>query len=256
MDNILPSDEYKEVDGRQYLNPQVALDESNTFIDNLRTSQGQQNQEIFTDTQMLGTDVPSVQGGLTGAESYFTSRYQTPMTNAAVANLRAVAQATALSQALQNEQEIWKNRYQQAYRNYQKRVYDASKNPQTPSTTNLSNLEVDVNSGDSGEGGANENMTTTGPGYVTSVQGGLNVYTDQNGDRWTLRNLEGGDETLLGGLTNIGGNLLRTFPDGTPLTNGAVYNAGGGRVFMYVQNSQYPNGSFFRVGDSPTMSYR
>ncbi len=124
MDNILSTDEYKEVDGRQYLNPQVALDESNTFIDNLRSTQDQQNQEIFTDTQMLGTDVPSVEGGLTGGNSYFTSRYQTPQTNAAVANLRATAQAQALNQALQNEQEIWKKKYQDAYRNYQKRQYD------------------------------------------------------------------------------------------------------------------------------------
>ena len=256
MESLIPTNEYTEVDGRAYANPQVALDESNSFIDNLRATQGQQNQEITKQTQNLGTSVPTSLGGLTGAESYFTSRYQTPQTNAAVANLRATAQAAALNQALQNEQEIWKKKYSDAYRKYQKSAYDKANAPQNPSTTGSSNLGIDVNSGDSGEGGANENTTTTGPGYVTSVQGGLNIYTDQNGGRWTLRNLEGGDETLLGGLTNIGGNLLRAFPDGTPLTNGAVYNAGGGRVFMYVQNSQYPNGSFFRVGDSPTMSYR
>lgn len=124
MDNILPENEYTEVDGRAYLNPQVALDESNTFIDNLRATQGQQNQEIVSDTQMLGTDVPSNLGGLTGAESYFTSRYQTPMTNAAVNSLRATAQAAALNQILQNEQAIWKKRYQDAYRDYQKRSYN------------------------------------------------------------------------------------------------------------------------------------
>ena len=122
MDNILPTEEYTEVEGRAYLNPQVALDESNTFIDNLRATQGQQNQEIFSDTQMLGTDVPSNLGGLTGAGSYFTSRYQTPQTNSVVANLRAVAQANALNQVLSNEQEIWKKRYNDAYRAYQKRA--------------------------------------------------------------------------------------------------------------------------------------
>lgn len=124
MESILPTEEYTEVDGRAYLNPQVALDESNTFIDNLRATQGQQNQEITSDTQMLGTDVPSNLGGLTGAESYFTSRYQTPMTNAAVNSLRATAQAAALNQILQNEQAIWKKRYQDAYRDYQKRSYN------------------------------------------------------------------------------------------------------------------------------------
>lgn len=124
MESILPTEEYTEVEGRAYLNPQVALDESNTFIDNLRATQGQQNQEIISDTQMLGTDVPSNLGGLTGAGSYFTSRYQTPMTNAAVNSLRATAQAAALNQILQNEQAIWKKRYQDAYRDYQKRSYN------------------------------------------------------------------------------------------------------------------------------------
>lgn len=124
MESILPTEEYTEVEGRAYINPQVALDESNTFINNLRATQGQQNQEIISDTQMLGTDVPSNLGGLTGAESYFTSRYQTPQTNAAVNSLRATAQAAALNQILQNEQAIWKKRYQDAYRNYQKRSYN------------------------------------------------------------------------------------------------------------------------------------
>ena len=124
MDNILPENEYTEVDGRAYLNPQVSLDESNTFIDNLRSAQGQQNQEIFSDTQRLGTDVPSNLGGLTGANSYFTSRYQTPQTGSAAASLRAAAQAQALNQILQDEQAIWKKKYQDAYKNYQKSAYN------------------------------------------------------------------------------------------------------------------------------------
>lgn len=124
MESILPTTDYKEVDGRQYLNPQVALDESNQFIENLRSTQDQQNEQITTDTRMLGTDVPTNLGGLTGAESYFTSRYQVPQTVANVANLRATAQAAALNQVLQNEQEIWKKKYQDAYRNYQKRQYN------------------------------------------------------------------------------------------------------------------------------------
>lgn len=123
MESYLPENEYKEVEGRAYLNPQVPLDESNTFIDNLRASQNRQNQEISTDTQRLGTDVPSNLGGLTGADSYFTSRYQTPQTNSAVANLRAAAQANALNQILQDEQAMWKKKYQDSYRDYQKRQY-------------------------------------------------------------------------------------------------------------------------------------
>lgn len=258
---ILNDNEFVEVEGRAYLNPQVALDETNAFIDNLRSTQQANNQEIQTQTYNLGSELPSQLGGL-GAPgdtslSYFTSRYQVPQTTSAVANLRATAQAAALNQVLENEQAKWKKRYNDAYRKYQKSAYDKANNPTTtnPDTTNPSDLGVDVNLGDNVSGNTNEN-TNTGPGYINSVQGGLNIYTDQNGGRWTLRNLQGGDEVLLGGLTSIGGNLKNTFPDGTPLTNGAVYNAGGGRVFMYIQNSQYPNGTFFRVGDSPTMSYK
>ncbi len=252
---ILPDNEYTEFENRSYVNPQVSLDEQTAFIDNLRSTQQANNQQIKTDTYNLGTAVPSNLGGLTGGEGYFTSRYQTPQTNSLANDLRSVAQASALNQILENEQAKWKNRYNKA-RNANAIRNATSKTSSTGSNAGGSNLGIDVNSGNSGKDGVNENTTTTGPGYINSVRGGLNIYTDQNGKRWTLRNPEEGDETLLGGLTNVGGNLLRTFPDGTPLTNGAVYDAGGGRVFMYIQNSQYPNGSFFRVGDSPTMSYR
>lgn len=126
MDNILPSEEITEVEGRAYLNPQVGLDESTSFIDNLRATQGQQNQEIASQTYNLGTAVPSVQGGLgmnTPANmNYFTSRYQTPQTNSAVANLRAAAQAQALNEVLSNEQAIWKKRYNDAYKAAQRRA--------------------------------------------------------------------------------------------------------------------------------------
>lgn len=148
MESILPTETYTEVEGRQYLNPQVALDESNRFIDNLRSTQAQQNQQIATDTYNLGTALPSAQGGLgtnTPANmGYFTSRYQVPQTASAVANLRAAAQAAALNQALENEQAIWKNRYQQAYRNYQKRQYDKANQP-TITGGGGGGLDVDTN---------------------------------------------------------------------------------------------------------------
>lgn len=123
---ILDENEFIEAEGRSYLNPQIALDESNAFIDNLRSTQQSDNQKIQTDTYNLGTEIPSNLGGLTGGEGYFTSRYQTPQTVSAVANLRAAAQAAALNQALANEQEVWKKRYNDAYRKYQKSSYDKS----------------------------------------------------------------------------------------------------------------------------------
>ena len=149
MESLIPTNEYTEVDGRVYANPQVGLDESNTFIDNLRATQGQQNQEITQQTQNLGTNIPTNLGGLTGADSYFTSRYQTPQTNAAVANLRATAQAAALNQALQNEQEIWKKKYNDAYRKYQKSAYDKANTPTTTDTTTLGGVDENDTSADS-----------------------------------------------------------------------------------------------------------
>ena len=128
---ILDDNEFVEVEGRAYANPQVALDESNSFIDNLRSTQQANNQQIQTQTYNLGTEVPSSLGGLTSPSgdvglSYFTSRYQVPQTEAVVANLRATAQAAALNDVLANEQAIWKKRYQDAYRNYQKSAYNRS----------------------------------------------------------------------------------------------------------------------------------
>lgn len=130
MDNLLPENEFVEVEGRQYINPQTGLDESTQFIENLRATQGQQNQQIAQDTYNLGTDIQSVQGGLgtnTPANmGYFTSRLQTPQTNSAVANLRAAAQAQALNEVLANEQAIWKKKYQDAYKSAQRRAYNRS----------------------------------------------------------------------------------------------------------------------------------
>lgn len=137
MNGILPDNEYTEVESKAYLNPQLQVDETNAFIDNLRQSQLENNAEIAAQTRALGTDVPSNLGGLIGGEGYFTSRYQTPQTNSLVQNLRTAAQAQALNQALANEQEMWKNRYQQAYRNYQSRQNakaNAALPPQSPNS--------------------------------------------------------------------------------------------------------------------------
>lgn len=154
MDNILPENEFVEVEGRQYTNPQTGLNESTQFIENLRASQNRQNQQIASDTYNLGTDIQSVQGGL-GANNvndmgYFTSRYQTPQANSAVSNLRAAAQAQALNEVLANEQAIWKKRYQDAYRTAQRRASARSR----------------------GGGGGGTSGGTTGDGGNTSTWGG------------------------------------------------------------------------------------
>ena len=106
-----------EHDGRRYVDPNVLLAAQNAFIDNYRNLEAQNNAQIAQQTRALGTQVPSQLGGLTGGGSYFRSRYQTPQTNQAIAELRTAAQAQALQQALQNELEKAKKKYKDAQNN-------------------------------------------------------------------------------------------------------------------------------------------
>ena len=252
MDN----NEIYEFEDRTYIKPEVSRDEQMAFIDNLRNVQAQNNAQIATDTHNLGTDVPSNLGGLTGSEGYFQQRYQTPQVDAVVANLKATAQNSALTQVLNNWQAQMKERYNEAYRNYQKRAHDYSRRMTsggrgsggTVDTTTT--LDVDTNSDNTDEIEVNENTQTVGPGHVNVDSGGTTYYTTENGEKWTLRNLGAGDEFALGSY-----DLTHAYPDGTKLTNGATYYKNG-RMFIYIQNSQYPQGAFFRVGDTPTMSYK
>lgn len=208
MESILPTEEYKEVEGRAYLNPQVGLDESNTFIENLRASQGKQNQEIFSDTQKLGTDIPTNLGGLTGANSYFTSRYQTPQTNTAVSGLRAAAQAQALSEVLSNQEAMWKKRYQDAYRNYQKKQYDKL------------NYGGNGNPGQEyGKGDVEELATDTEQEFAldgaTTSRGGLRTVTGPDGITHIIDDVTGEEVTLRPGERIVQNNTIlpQTIPD-------------------------------------------
>jgi len=112
---ILPENETYDFESRTYINPQVSLNEQNAFVDNLRNVQKENTNQINMQTYNLGTAVPSSVGGLTGANSYFSSRYQTPQMNSLAANLRATAQAKALNDVLANEQAKMQKRYNDAY---------------------------------------------------------------------------------------------------------------------------------------------
>lgn len=120
-------DDFSYIDNdRRYVNPQVSLNEQNAFIDNLRNTQGQDTAQIRQDTYNLGTAVPSNLGGLAGGSNYFKSRYQTPQTNSMVSDLRAAAQAQALSTLLSNEIGKAQKRYNDAYRAAKKRANNIS----------------------------------------------------------------------------------------------------------------------------------
>lgn len=165
---ILKDNEYTEFEGRDYINPQVSLDESNAFIDNLRSTQQANTQQIKTDTYNLGTAVPSNLGGLTGGEGYFTARYQTPQTNTLVNDLRATAQASALNQILQNEQAKWRNRYNKA------------RNANTIRNSNLPNLDAPDTTTEGGLDLVDDNSYEV-IGEVPGIAGGYvvgNIDTD------------------------------------------------------------------------------
>ena len=98
-----------------------------SFIDTYRQLQDENTAQIGEAAHALGSDLTAQYGGLHGPSEYIKSRYQTPQTESRIAGLKSAAQLSALNQIMQNEQDKWKNRYNQAYRNYQKRAYNASK---------------------------------------------------------------------------------------------------------------------------------
>ena len=167
-----------EVEGRRYLDPEVSLREQESFINNLRQSQIDANKEIATQTYNLGTAVPSNLGGLTSpvtdgnggaGMSYFTSRYAVPQTNSAVANLRAAAQAQALNEVLANEQAIWKKKYQDAYRDYQRKAYNRARSSSSGGGGGGTGGNTGGNGNTSTWDGEIEDIVSDGTGGYTAV---------------------------------------------------------------------------------------
>lgn len=233
---ILDENEFTEFDGRSYLNPQIALDESNTFIDNLRQTQQANNQQIKTDTYNLGTDVPSDLGGLTGPESYFTSRYQVPQTATVVNNLRAAAQADALNKVLENEQATWKKRYQDAYNAYQKRSWNRGNNG-----GGSPKLDIDTNESDD-DGTIKESIYTDGEyvsGKLYPVTDYVSDYQDANGKWWVVTAPTQVD-TVVGPASNI--SLYKKENENVVTANG--------RKYMYLDNVPNREPAWYRVVES------
>lgn len=169
--------EYTTVEDRQYINPEIGLSESQTFIDNLRAAQEAENAKIASDTHALGTDVPSRMGGLGGSESTFVERYQTPRVNKMISDLKAVAQAQAMSERLGNLLAQEKERYNQAYRAYKRRKRDRDAAASlAPTSFNKSQPDVEVKSPDKYK--TEGTVTSSAPGTTTLWSG----KTDANGN--------------------------------------------------------------------------
>lgn len=128
--------EYLKVNDRYYVNPQLAVDESEQFLNKLKTAQAEGNAQIAQETHNLGTDVPSSMGGLSGT-GVWQQRYQAKPVDAMVANLKATTQAKALTDTLTNLLGQKQQEYKQAYR-------DAYKKANTKTTGDGSDGEVET----------------------------------------------------------------------------------------------------------------
>lgn len=211
------------VDEQRYINPQVALDESNAFIQNLRDTQQARTADIAQDTYNLGTSVSSNLGGLGGSGTYFASRYQTPQTSEVIANLRATAQAQALNDAMNNLVAQAQQRYNKAYKAAQKRATTPS-NPTNP--TNPSKLPIDTNS----KKGDWENLDKEGSDTVVSNTWAGTPYTS-NIYKYRKGNLEWQYDAT---------SPYQSMS--SPLTagkDGTLKNIGG-RTYIAMNNQWYP----------------
>lgn len=122
------SDEVIEFEDRSYVNPQTSIDEQNQFIEKFRALQDQNQAQINQQTQALGSQVPSNQGGLVGAENLWNVQYQRPQVNAVgIENLRANNQLQALNTVMSNQQNAMANRLNQAKQAYYRAQQEASK---------------------------------------------------------------------------------------------------------------------------------
>lgn len=212
------------VDDRRYIKPQVALDEQNTFIENLRDTQGRGVNEVSTRIYNLGTDIPSNLGGLGGAGTYFESRYQTPQVAEMIATLRNTAQAQALNDALNNEVAMAKQRYNRAYKAAQRRNNNPSNNPSNNPAN--PNLPINTNKGDkniniSGEGSdiVDENTQAGFPyksGIYKYVKNGAGLLYDSTAP-----------------YSGINANILTNGKDGT-------IKKVGGKTYITINGNLYP----------------
>ena len=181
-----------DFENRKYINPDISRDEQTDFINTLRDIQAQNNAQIATETHNLGTDIDHPRGGLNGSEEYWKGRYQTPQTEAAIANMKAVAQQSALNTALSNYNNMLQNRYSQAYRDYNKRLYEHNRSRERQADEYYKKSGNGSSSGSGSGSGSNTNTwngeieeetpTTTTfygvPGTTVTEEDGYYVYTD------------------------------------------------------------------------------
>ena len=220
-------------DDRWYIDPNVSLGEQNAFIDNLRSTQAQDNAQIEQQTRALGTQVPSQLGGLVGGGSYFRSRYQTPQTNKTIADLRTAAQSQAMSQVLNNIIAKKQKEYKDAYRAAQERGSNKSNN-----NNNTGYLYDDIDD----RLKINTDVTDrSGDGSIGEMEGGdkvgLNDFSvDKNGNSY-YKDLTGRKYRLYG----VGAGEALTIPPvlGRSPANGEKITRNGKTYIYNANNNQW-----------------
>ena len=214
------------------------------FIDNYRNAQAEKTAQIGEQAHALGSDLTAQYGGLHGPSEYWLSRYQTPQTESRLAGLRAANQAQALNQLMKNDLEREAEKYNQAYRNYQKRArnYAAGGNPVTTTgngdskqgKVNFISLESLRRAGTTEPGISTVYDTETKQPTATTVipSGFGNAAIDQNGnviyDVYTYPSDGSRGERIFQGsapaLTNVTGAeaIEKTIPTLTMLTGAGL----------------------------------
>ena len=173
-----------EYESRRYINPTLSSGEQMGFIDELRDTIGTNTAQINAQTQALGTDISPNYGGLTGSNNYFAQRYQTTPVQAQAATLKATAQAKALNDLMANYQTQAQNRYNQAYRNYQKRQNTLTTDPTSQTDTPYTKDPLENGNGNNTTGTANGGLTVVddGSGGTSAVDSeGHGVKYDGSG---------------------------------------------------------------------------
>ena len=226
--------DFIDFEDRTYVNPQVTVDNTNKFVENLRNVQSSENDRINKQTYNLGTQVPSTSGGLGGAKKTYETRYVTPKVNSMIAGLKETAQQSALNTAMTNLQNEYQNRYNQAYRNA---VANATSGTGTGTEDTQEDEPVDVNTNpDDDDTEDVEENPNTGAGYLVPDSDTTGKYVDPNtGETYTLTEPTNFQSLIIKG---------HSIEFNKNAVNGGTYTING-VTYRYIKNTQYPNGAWF-----------
>lgn len=229
------NNESYDFEDRKYANPTLSRDEQLSFIDNFRNVQRSNADEIARTTHELGTDVSSNLGGLTGAESIWTSNYVTPKVNSIVSGLKSTAQAQALNDVLSNYQSQMTKRYNDAYRAAKYNTTTNNNNNKTSDDDTDGDVDYKANDEEPAsnqESASNQEGNTSNVDTVTAHPGlkkTSDVFSTNSPSGWTTGDMSSGANTYWlvspdGSMTQF--NISKNATGGTAMDT-PMYSIGG-----------------------------